>query len=372
MKRMDRYLLGEMLLPFVSGVLLIIVMLVGNTLFPLIELITKNGIPLMVVAKLVAFNLPTLLVLTLPAGTAVAAAWAVNRLARDSEVTAIRMAGVSLRRLFLPVFFMGLMASLVGFFVGDRVVPPANREFQQTQSQMGAYAFQALPNVAADKVFTFQDYSFHIHQIHKDSGGDVNKLQLVGVTIFKNPENGVGFPTLMTAQSATYDHDVWTLYGVVMHILDASGQETYEMAGPHDKVTLNLRVPLAGLEQSATQTPDMLTMQELGSEMRALASTGQRGTDAYNQVAVNYYTKLSLPFICLAFALCAPPLTLRFARQGAYTGIFLSILMVWVAWNTLLLGKFLGLSGKLPPILAAWAPDVLFTALGILFLLRME
>ena len=127
-------------------------------------------------------------------------------------------------------------------------------------------------------------------------------------------------------------------------------------------VTLNLRVPLGSLEESATQTPEMLTMHELGTEMRALASTGQRGTDAYNAVAVNYYSKLSLPFICMAFALFAPPLTLRFARQGAYTGIFLSILMVWVAWNTLLLGKFLGLPRQTLPVLAAWAPDALFMA----------
>ena len=359
-----------MLLPFVSGVLLIIVMLVGNTLFPLIEPIVKNGIPVMVVAKLVAFNVPTLLVLTLPAGMALSAAWAVNRLARDSEVTAIRMAGVPLRRLFLPIFGMGVAVSLLAFWVGDKVVPPANREFQQTQSQMGAYAFQALPDVAANKVFTFQDYSFHIREIHKDPAGDVNKLQLVGVTIFKNPENGVGFPTLITAQSATYDRDVWTFNGVMTHVFDATGSETYELSG--SPATLNLRIPLASLQQSATQTPEMLTMQELGVEMRALAATGQRGTDTYNAVAVNYYTKLSLPFICLAFALFAPPLTLRFARQGAYTGIFLSILMVWVAWNTLLLGKFLGLSGKLSPVLAAWAPDALFMALGLLMLWRME
>ena len=46
LKRLDRYLLGEMLLPFVSGVLLIIVMLVGNTLYPLIEQIAKYSIPI--------------------------------------------------------------------------------------------------------------------------------------------------------------------------------------------------------------------------------------------------------------------------------------------------------------------------------------
>jgi lipopolysaccharide export system permease protein len=369
MKRMDRYLLGETLLPFVSGVFLIMVMLVGNTLYQLIQQIAEYGIPVLVVAKLVAFNLPTILVLTLPAGQALAGAWSVNRMARDSEITAIRMSGVPLRRLFLPIFLMGVVTSLTGFIVSNQVAPAAYRQFQQTQTQMGAYAMQALPSIAADKVFTFQDYSFHIHQILKDPHNP-NGLQMVGVTIFQNPPTGQGFPILYTAQNATYNHDVWTLHGVVTHILNAQGSENYEITG--NSVTLNLRVPLDSLTQNAAQTPEMMTMQDLGTEMRALGATGQRGTDQYNAIAYNYYAKLSLPFLCLAFALCAPPLSLRFSRQGAYTGILLSILMVWVAWNTLLLGKFLALSGRFSPILAAWVPDVLFTVIGIVFLWRME
>ena len=228
MKRLDLYLLGEMLLPFVSGVLLIIVMLVGNTLFPLIEMITKNGIPVMVVAKLVAFNVPTLLVLTLPAGMALSAAWAVNRLARDSEITAIRMAGVPLRRLFLPIFVMGAAASLLAFWVGDRVVPPANREFQQTQTQMGAYAFQALPMSPPTKSSRSRTTRSTSARSTRTPAAMSTSCSWSASRSSRTRENGVGFPTLITAQSATYDHDVWTLYGVITHIFDASGAETYE------------------------------------------------------------------------------------------------------------------------------------------------
>ena len=89
-------------------------------------------------------------------------------------------------------------------------------------------------------------------------------------------------------------------------------------------------------------------------------------------VAFNYYAKLGLPFLCLAFALCAPPLALRFARAGAYMGIFLSIIMVWVAWNMLLLTKILGITGKMPPSLAAWSPALLFAVVGVYLLWRAE
>ena len=367
MKRMDRYLLGEMVLPFFGGILLIVVMLVGNTLFPLIEDIVKNGIPPLIVARLIVFNLPILIPLTLPPGVALASAWAVNRLARDSEITAIRMAGISLKRLFLPIVLAGVAASAVSFLVGDRVVPPAWQEFQKTQGRLFAYALQASPTVAANKVFTFQDYSFHIREIRKDPGGKADKLQLFGLVIFQNPIGPDALATLITAQSADYNHDVWTLYGAHIITFDRSGFVSTESAAR--TTTLNLQVPLESLDGAGgVTTPNQFSMAELGAQMAALERTGQDTTAA----AYNYYSKLGLPFLCFGFALCAPPLALRFARAGAYMGIFLSIIMVFVAWNTLLLTQILGYAGKMPPLLAAWSPALLFTTLGLYFLWQME
>jgi len=358
--------MGEMVLPFVGGILLIVVMLVGNTLFPLIEQIVRNGIPFLVVAKLIVFNIPILIPLTLPPGVALSSAWAVNRLARDSEITPIRMASVPLRRLFLPIFVIGLLSSIASFLVGDRVVPPAMRQFQKTQSQMFAFALQASPTVAANKVFTFEDYAFHIREIRKDPSSDSHRLQLLGLTIYENPANSNSYPTLMTAKSADYDRDVWTLRDAHVMTFDADGFVKLESSAK--TITLNLQVPLDSLVQGAAETPDELTMAQLGAQKDALARTGQDNT----AVSYNYYAKLGLPFLCLAFALCAPPLALRFASAGAYIGIFLSIVMVWVAWNTLLLTKILGIAGKMPPALAAWSPALLFAIVGIYFLWRAE
>jgi lipopolysaccharide export system permease protein len=364
MTKMDRYLLGEMVLPFISGVLLIVVMLLGNTLYALIQTIAKSNISWPVVAKLVVFNIPTLVVLTLPAATALSAAWSVNRLARDSEVTAIRMAGVPLRRLFAPIYITGIIISVGSFLIADRVVPRAQHEFQQTQAQMLAYAFQATPSIAEDKVFVFQDYAFSIRSIRRNPSGGIDKLSLEGITIF---HRSIGsYPELITARSAQYDHDIWQLQDVVVHTFGQDGFTATEIAGK--SMTLNLRVPISGLAESAFRLPDELTMAQLGQQMRALKSTGQD----YAEVAYNYYSKLALPFVCLAFALCAPPLALRFSRAGAYMGIFLSLVMVWVGWNTLLLTKYLGVAGKLNPFFAAWSPDVLFLVIGLWFLWRTE
>ena len=106
------------------------------------------------------------------------------------------------------------------------------------------------------------------------------------------------------------------------------------------------------------------------SAMETEALRQKRFVDA-RKLAVNRYFKLSLPLMCFVFALCSPPLSLRFARTGAFTGVLLSIVVVFVAWNTLLLMKAVGLGGYVSPVVAAASTPILFTILGI-FLMRSQ
>jgi len=365
MTRLDRYILSEMFVPFLSALLLILMMLIGNTLFPLIRQIVQYNVPIKVVAKLIACNIPGVLVLTLPAGVAVAASWATNRMARDSEVTAIRMSGVSLRRLFAPMIAVGVVVSLLSFWINDRVVPWAKHQFETTQSQMLAYTLIASPDIATNRVFTFGNYSFHVREIHKDPSGDPNKLRLAGIEIFQNSTSG-SYASAMTAQTAEYNQGVWILHDTVIHQFDRDGWTSVEFQAK--ETTLNLAVPLTGLAESSFSQPEEKSMAQLGVQMRALARTGQPNND----IAFNYYLKLSLPCICAVFALCAPPLALRLARAGAYSGMLLSLIMVFIGWNTLYVTEALGLAGRLNPFVAAWAPNVLFLVIGLIALRSAE
>ncbi len=359
-----------MVLPFVMGILIIIGMLVGNTLFQLIDQILKNNIPLGMVAKLVAYNIPTLIVLTLPVGMAISASFAVNRLARDSELTAIRMAGISLRRVFLPIILVGVFVSLLSFWLGDHVVPAAERAFAETQGEMFGYAIANSPNVVSDKVISFQDYGMYVRDAEPVNPKDPEVLTAHGITIFKSATGFNNYPAIITADSATYNHGLWQLKDAVLHTLDIHGFTSLE--GRAKGGTLDIRIPLPNVDpqQSAglAGTSDNLSMADLGQQIALLNRTGQDAT----KLEVDYQFKLALPALCLAFAFCAPPLAMKFARSGSYIGIFLSIVMVFVAWNTLLLSKALGVSGHLPPVAAAWAPDILFMVVGLILLARAE
>jgi lipopolysaccharide export LptBFGC system permease protein LptF len=73
-----------------------------------------------------------------------------------------------------------------------------------------------------------------------------------------------------------------------------------------------------------------------------------------------------MPLSCFIFALLSAPLSLRFARAGGFWGILLSIVLGFLFYNTIFLGKILGANQVIPPVLAGWMHDIVFGALGLL------
>ena len=368
MRILDRYVLAEMAFPFVTGILAVVMMLIGNTLYALVDVILRNHIPLVVITRLIVFNLPTLLVLTMPVGVAVSGAMAVNRLARDGELTVIRMAGVPLRRIFLPIIVTGLCASIASFLVDEYVVPWSQREFQKTQAAMFNYAVTASPSLAANRVFVYDNYAFYIGDARKDPRSE-RAFQLSRILIIENPVSDGAFPRFFTAASATYRNGLWMLYDVNVHSLDKAGFTSVEMHAT--QMALDLRTPLPVIADNSNgfgDQPDSYTMAELARKIRVMTRTGL-DERAYE---VAFYFKLALPFLCFAFALCAPPLAMVSARTGSFAGILLAIVMVWVAWNTVILAKAFGIHGYIPAAASAWFTTIFFAAIGLLLIRRME
>ena len=76
------------------------------------------------------------------------------------------------------------------------------------------------------------------------------------------------------------------------------------------------------------------------------------------------WSKLALPFSALVFTVIGAPLGLRPQRSSKITGWFLAILIIfgyYVLYTTM---GYAARGGGLPPILAAFLPDIIGLALG--------
>ncbi len=368
MRLSDRYILSELLLPFFISTFAVLMMLVGNTLYAVLDRMLQEKWPLEMVTRMLILNIPTVLTMTLPVGVALSASLAVNRMARDGEMTTLRSVGQPLWRTFLPVLFFGAMVSAGDFYISEKIVPWSFKEQRNVEAVL--YNLPKDP-VTGGRSLAVDDYLVSFNSAQQVVQG--KRFRFNKVILFYNPnrfpgQNDGEFATIQTADSAEYENGVWYLAKARTYRFNADG--TLFLIGYGDPEMVNLRIdfssvynPPSDWAMNQQSYADLTTMQNEALRQKRYADA--------RRIEVNRYFKLTLPLMCFVFSLCSPPLSLRFARTGAFTGVLLSIVVVFVGWNTLLLMKGVGLGGYIPPVFAALFTPILFTILGA-WMLRVQ
>jgi lipopolysaccharide export system permease protein len=114
--------------------------------------------------------------------------------------------------------------------------------------------------------------------------------------------------------------------------------------------------------------PSQLTRAELKEQVTARARVGLPTAD----FALERYRRLSYPLAGLPAGLVALALALRRERKGHLTAALMEAIGVsFVFWAVEGVAVSLGGSGRVPPGVAAWAPDMLFLAAGAVALRRL-
>ena len=75
MKTLDKYVLREMMAPFLISVLAFVVLLIGRVIFDNIEFIIETGVPIPLVIQLIVFELPRIIGMVLPLAVLLALRW---------------------------------------------------------------------------------------------------------------------------------------------------------------------------------------------------------------------------------------------------------------------------------------------------------
>ena len=359
MKILDKYVLKEMIAPFLLSILAFVVLLIGRVIFDNINFFIEKKVPLSIIIRLIFFQLPWISGMVLPLAALFGTSLAVNRLGRDSEITAVRMAGIPLRRIFMPIFIVGFIASILTLWLGESVTPWANREAQRTMQYI--WRLQNIPPIQENVFFESEGYYFYVQRVQRD---EQDKVKLSNVMIYETPPPG-GYPMIITAEWATNKASLWTLCNGVQHKIGSDGLVEYEIKFP--EMQLNLKRAVQDLWETQ-KTSEEMSLRDLHQQIAMFAGTGREAT----KMKVDWNFKLAFPLSCLIFALCAAPLSLKYAKVGSYSGILLGIIIMFLYWNNMLLGKALGVGGLVPPVLAGWSQNIIFGLVGIYLVWREE
>ena len=357
MKLYVRLTMAEVFGPLLIGTLTFVVLIVGHLLFGVIRPVVERGVPIGVVLQFILYQVPNAIALALPVSMLLAAAIGIHRLARDNELVALRAAGISLPGLLAPVWGVGVLVSVTSFLVAEYVQPEADRRAEGiiTGVLMSRETLALQPG-------KFSSVTPEVHVLPgavDDRTGEVSDLKV----FYIEPKGTV---TFMEARRARLEGEDFVLEQPLICRMDQRGGLTRSAPLAGSRAVIHLPRAIAAFRQEQRTVRNM----SVGELTAAIRRQRASGPSLARPLVLELHERLSLATACLAFALIGGPLSLLFRAGRSLGGALLAILYAFVYYMALLWMHILGDSGALPPALAAWLPNSVTVAAGMVLLVK--
>jgi LPS export ABC transporter permease LptF/LPS export ABC transporter permease LptG len=364
---LDRYVLREVVPPFLVGLLLVTFVLLMNQVLLLADLFIDKGVPWPQALRLLGLLVPSILVFALPMAVLMGVLGGLARLAADSEIVALRSAGVGPRRLARPLFVFGLCGFFLTLPLALYLAPRAN---------------DAWVRAMADSVLARVRLKIEPLEFNETLPGTVLFVRSVGPDeawhdVFVYMGQDPARPRVILAKTGTVrfysdrrravlELREGRVYGGE---IDAPGEDTVTA---FDR--LEEEIDVAGLFPSISNAKRVREKDigELVRDLRDLETSRAPGGPEPRQVRahrIEIHKKLALPAACIVLALLGLPLGIMTGRASRMGGFSLGLVIVLVYYALLTTGEKAAMDGRLSAALGMWGPDIVLAVAAALLLL---
>lgn len=361
MRIIDRYITREFLrtyliIFFSFAVVFIVIDVVDN-----LPRLIRNGASTQQATLYYLLRLPYLVVLTSPVTVLLTGLFMMNALSKHNESVAIRAAGISIKRAMFPLFLIGFSISLGIAAMGEYLLPWA-----ETQRNY-VYNVQIKGEQPDDQMLKAR-----IHYQGKKNDfyyfgffdGYKNNLKVIDLTRIDYQTKEI--TEHITATSADWNGSRWIIKdceirrfrgGVqVMHVFYPETNLAILDVQPQDFIRI-------------TQKTLSLTFWQLKDYIGRLRKLG----DDPSREIVDLHMKIAFPLTNLIVIFFFMPIATSNTRsKGRGWVIMLGLVVCFAYLIVVRVIQSLGYNGVIPPVIAAWLPNAVFTMLGIGFLYKAE
>jgi LPS export ABC transporter permease LptG/LPS export ABC transporter permease LptF len=283
----------------------------------------------------------------LPMAVLLGALVTIGLLTRNSELVVMKACGISLYRVAVPMLVGAAFAGGALFVLDQSVLGPSNRRAEAIRHVMRGGSPETF-DVINRQWLTSPDGDIYHFTVY-----DPDSQQLLGLEVFEFDDDH-RLQTRRWADRVVYAaaQDTWTADHSWARTFDAGGQ-----AADYETVERSA-LDLAPAAYFTTQRPDpkFMSYKQLRSYIEDLRASG---FDTVEQ-RVALERKLSFPFVTIIMTLIAVPFAVTMGRGGAMFGIAVGIGLAISYWTAISVFAALGSGGVVTPLLAAWAPNILF------------
>ncbi len=357
-KIIDLYILKELAYPFIIGIMIITIIMLSNYLFQLTDLIIVKNVPIKLVLKLLFYYLPEIIVETFPMAILFATITGMGRLSRENEFTALRMGGISLPRLLLPLIIMGIIISGLTFVLNENIVPWSSHQARNIIRQ--TILQDAMPDIQENVFFQGPKGRIFFVESYRENTSKLSNIMIY----YRDKDKKGDFPPVITAKKGSIKENTWLLSDGIIHEYDKDGYLSMESHFDQMEIEVTQESKQFFGEQRTTSE---MSRRELKEEIDLFKNSGINVSSLY----VDYHLKLARPLAALLFILIGTPLSLT-RKENRIASILMTISIIFFYYLMLSINRSLGRNGYLPPLVAAWLPNILFAIVGIILIIWRE
>ena len=347
---------------FMIRILAVLVMLV--LILMMLDLLAKTGDILAQpgngeaeIVRYVSLRVPQLVARFLPYSVLLATIITLATFNQNSEVIAMKAAGLSAHQILAPLVLAALLVAGFSFAFNERIVTRATGSLKAWE----AAEYGPLPADRSVRANIYLNDGNDVMLASSVAGTGADTV-LRGVTFYERDDAGM-IVRQLRGPVARFADPGWRLEQARQ--FEVGSADAAELAEP---VTIAPGITLGQITLRKIDA-DAEPIGQLGDSIEALDSAGRRTAELEGK----WWHKISGPLSTLLMPLLGAIAGFGLARSGhllarAVIGMALGFAFFVVDNAALAMGSF----GGYPPLLAAWAPFVLFFLLGETVLIRTE
>jgi LPS export ABC transporter permease LptG len=282
---------------------------------------------------------------------------------KDNEITAYKACGVSVYRLAFPLLLTSLFLSGSLFAFNHYIVPTADRRQDALRSEIKGRPAQTFLNPGKKWIWGMEDRIFYYRYY------DPKQNVMAGINVFELEPATFRLKRHIAAEAARWEPvlGAWVFqngWSRDMHGSEFGHVDNF--AGQTRAFSEITEAPEYFLKEKIES--EQMNYKELETYIDELRQSGFDTT----ALRVQYFQKFSVPLFAFILALVSVPFALRAGNRGAMAGVGISF-VIFIAYKSMAqLFEQVGSVNQLPPEIAAWSPDAVFSLAGLYFLMRIR
>lgn len=363
MRIFTRYILKEVLSHGVIGASVFTFVIFMRLVSRILELVVRNSAPVPSVAELFFLTLPAALTITIPMGVLVGILLGLSRMAADSEVTAMRACGVSVRTILKIVGVFGVAAWLLAMANTVILAPRSAAALARLQVglESAQISFEIQPRVFYED---FKNVVVYVEDVTTTSKGAVWK------NVFLADSTNPGTLKITIAKQAYVSSGGEN--NIRLHLVNGEIHESDARTPSQYNIYTFAETDMALSRPPIARPPQEAIPVEQKSTMELLRESRGSNPDLARWYWIAFNRRLALPTACLVLVLIGIPLGLSARKGGKGAGFVLTIVLVFIYYFISIIGVSLARSGRVSPVLGVWMANIIFAVVGLVLLWRTD